>query len=125
MYVSGDIDHNIGVFASALLAKPEISLPAKYAFVYTDIMPYKGMMEQWSEVTGRRSTYVQVDRKTYEGLWGTEYGTELALMFEAMEKQPDWSNGHGDDVVDGKALGIPDSDLLNLKGSLEKDKDKL
>ena len=69
MYIAGDTNHNVGVFVSAILKRPEISLPAKYAFVYTEVIPFKDMLLAWSEVTGRRATFIQCSLQEYEEVW--------------------------------------------------------
>ncbi|KAK4541391.1 hypothetical protein LTR36_007992 [Oleoguttula mirabilis] len=124
MYVSGNVDHNIGSFVNAILRNPDVSLPAKYAFVYTDAIPFKDMLAAWSEVTGKRATFVQCSLAEYELLWGG-YGKELALQFAALEAQPDWTVAHKPDVITAKELGIPDSDLIGLKAALALDKEML
>ncbi|KAK5125403.1 hypothetical protein LTR85_000512 [Meristemomyces frigidus] len=124
MYISGNVDHNIGAFVNAILNKLDVSLPAKYAFVYTDAIPFKDVLAAWSEVTGKCATFVQCSVAEYEALWGA-YGKELGLQFAALEAQPDWSVAHKPDVITAKELGIPDSDLIDLKAALALDKEKL
>ena len=59
-----------GVFVSAILAKPDISTPAKYASVYTEQGPFKVYLQASIEVTGRRAPYVQVSQEQFEAIWG-------------------------------------------------------
>ena len=58
MHVAGDIVHNVGSFVKAILSKPSVSLPAKCAMVCTDSIEYQDVLKPWSEVTGRRGTFV-------------------------------------------------------------------
>ncbi|KAK5132627.1 hypothetical protein LTR08_008826 [Meristemomyces frigidus] len=118
--ISGNVEHNLGSFVNAVLRKPEISLPAKYALVYTNAMTIDEMLAVWSEVTGKRVTFVQCTSAEYESLWGP-YGKELALQFKALEAQPDWTVAHKPNVI----TGIPEGDLVDLRAALTLDKEKL
>lgn len=124
LYNAGDESHNTGVFVSAILRKPKVSLPAKYAFVYTERVSFQEYLQPRNDVTGRRETFVQVSVEQYEELWGP-FGKELALMFEAFEKQPDWSVAAKDEVVTAEDLGIASEELLGTRAALEKNRDKL
>ena len=70
MYIAGDVNHNCGSFVKAILEKPDVSLPAKYAFAYSDALPFRKALDVWSEVTGRRATFIQCTLGQYEELWG-------------------------------------------------------
>jgi len=124
LYNAGDESHNTGVFVSAILKRPEVSLPAKYAFVYTETGSFEEYLQPWIEVTGKRATFVKVSTEQYEALWGT-FGKELGSMFRAFEKQPDWSVAHRGDVVNAEDLGIAKEDLVGVRAALEKNRDKL
>lgn len=125
LYYSGDVDTNVGVFTSAILAKPHISTPAKYAFVYTEQGPYRDYFQAWSEVTGKRVTFVQVGQEEYEDVWGKEFGAELGVMFRSFEPESDWGKPYGGDVVTAEDLGIRKEELLGLKETLEREKHRL
>ena len=118
-----DIEHNVGVFVDALIARPSISLPAKYVSVCTDVLPYKDVFATWSEVSGKRCEFIQCAPEQYERMFGV-FGKELASQFRLNEVAPDWGKAHGKDVVTGKDLGI-EEDLLSLRQSLEANKEKL
>ncbi|KAK5701498.1 hypothetical protein LTR97_004313 [Elasticomyces elasticus] len=117
MFCAGDTEKNVGTFVHAILSKPEISLPAKYAFAYSDALPFNKMLESWSEVTGKRSTFVECTQEEYGKMWGI-FGVELALQFKALEAQPDWTVPYKGDVVTAKELGIKAEELVNLKDAL-------
>lgn len=125
MYYAGDTDTNTGVIVSAILKNPSVSTPAKYAFLYTEQGPYKDYLQAWIDVTGRRTTYVEVSQEQYEGLWGKEFGEEMALMFKAFEKEGDWGKAHKPDVVTPKDLGIKEGEMVGLKATLEREKHRL
>ncbi|KAK3070132.1 hypothetical protein LTR53_010991 [Teratosphaeriaceae sp. CCFEE 6253] len=124
MFVAGDVDHNIGAFVHAILAKPDVSLPAKFAFCYSDAMPFDQMLAAWSEVTGKRATFLECSKAEYGEMWGI-FGQELALQFAAIEAQPDWAAPYPGEVVTAADLGLKPEDLVDLKGVLDKNKDKL
>lgn len=123
-FIAGDIESNIGTFVKAILNKPEKSLPAKYAFVYSDAMPFNKMLACWSEVTGRRATFLECSKEQYAEMWGL-FGQELGQQWKALEAQPDWTAPYQGEVVTADDLGIKSGDLVNLKAALMKDKDKL
>lgn len=124
MYIAGDESHNTGVFVSAILNRPEVALPAKYAFVYAEKGSFQDYLQPWIDVTGRRTTFVEVSNEQYESLWGP-FGKELRLMFETFEKQPDWTVAHKGDVITADDLGIAKEDLVGTRAALEKEKDRL
>lgn len=125
MFYAGDTETNPGVFVSAILAKPQVSTPAKYAFVYTEQGPFRDYYQAWSEVTGRRITYVQASQADYEAIWGKDFGGEMAVMFQAYEKEGDWGKAHKPDVITAEDLEIEKGELVGLKETLEREKRRL
>jgi hypothetical protein len=118
---AGDVENNAGLFVKAILANPEVSLPAKYAFLYTSQGTFQDYLQAWINVTGRRTTFVTTSLEKYEQIWGP-YGTEIGLMLKACEGVSDWSEAYGSDVVTAKDLKIPEGTLVDLQAALEKDK---
>ncbi|KAK4542907.1 hypothetical protein LTR36_006096 [Oleoguttula mirabilis] len=118
-----DVEHNVGAYVNAVLAKPSISLPAKYVSVHTDILPYKDVFTIWSEVSGKRCEYIECSAEQYERMYGV-FGAELASQYKLNAAAPDWGKAHGTEVVTAEELGIA-GELLDLKQSLEANKDKL
>lgn len=118
-----EIEHNVGLFVNALLNKPSVSLPAKYVSVHSDIIRYVDAFATWSEVSGKRCEFIECSPEQYERMLGA-FGKELASQFKLNEVAPNWGKAHGGDVVTAKELGI-EGELLNLKQSLEANKDKL
>lgn len=47
-----DIENNVGVYVKAILAKPEVSLPAKCVAGYTDQPTFGEILESWKAATG-------------------------------------------------------------------------
>lgn len=110
---------------AAILAKPEISTPAKYAFLYTEQGPFRDQLQIWSEVTGRRATYVHVPQAEYESIWGKEFGKEMALMFRPFEQERDWGKPYSPNVITPSDLGIAPDELVGVKATLEREKERL
>ena len=120
-----DIDNNVPVFIKYTLARPDLTLPAKVVSVHTDIRPYRDALTAWSEVSGKRAEFITVPDESYIKLLGV-FGKELADQFHLNEQEPDWAKGRGEgEVVTAKELGIPDSELLDYRQSLEANKEKL
>lgn len=116
MPVAGDVNVNVGVFVAAILAKPEISLPAKTAFVQSEGIPCKQALEIWSEVTGKPSVYVEVSPETYDALWPS-WGGEMAKQLKWGETVKNWGSLR-EGVLMGSDLGI-EGQLVGLKGCLQ------
>ena len=125
IFYAGDTETNTGVFVSAILAHPGVSTPAKVAFVFTEQGPYKEYLQAWIEVTGRRATYLQVSQQDYEGVWGKEFGEEMALGLNISEVESDWRAAHKADVVTAEELGIGRGELVGLRETLEREKHRL
>ncbi|MCJ1417556.1 hypothetical protein MMC32_003900 [Xylographa parallela] len=120
---SGDIGVNIGVFVAAILAHPEISLPAKYAWVQTEKTTFQEIMETWSKVTGKDAVYVDIPAEQYVQLWGP-YGLEMSKQYAFGADHGDW-----DDLKPGllgaEQLHINKNELVGLQPFLESIKTSL
>lgn len=68
---------------------------------------------------------MQVGQEEYESVWGKEFGEELAVMFKSFEPESDWGKPYGGDVVTAEDLGIKRGELLGLKETLEREKERL
>lgn len=121
---AGDVENNVGHFVKAILAKPEVSLPAKYAFLYTSQGTFQDYLQGWINVTGRRTTFVTTTLENYEQIWGP-HGLEVGLMLKACEGASSWQDAYGSGVVSAKDLGIAEGTLIGLQAALEKDKELL
>lgn len=118
MWIS-EIDNNVGVYVSAILGRPDVSLPAKYCIVTTDIIPYAEALKIWSEVTGRPAQYVECSPQEWEGIWGKP-GMELCKQLKLNEVAEDWGKANVGEVINKKDLRIEDR-LLSLRQALERD----
>jgi hypothetical protein len=82
-------------------------------------------LQAWSDVTGKRATYVQVSQEQYEAIWGKEFGEEMAIMFRSFEPEKDWGKAHAPDVITAEELGIERGTLVGLRECLEREKGRL
>ncbi|MCJ1390250.1 hypothetical protein MMC18_003108 [Xylographa bjoerkii] len=114
---AGDISVNIGVFAAAILAHPEISLPGKYAWVQTEKTTFQEIMETWSKVTGKDAVYVDIPAEQYIQLWGP-YGLEMSLQYAFGSEHGDW-DAFKPDLLGAKQLHIGKDELVGLEPFLE------
>lgn len=100
----GDVTKNIGVFTSAILAQPELTL-GRFVLAYTEETTIGGLLKTWSETTGKPSVFVQVKNiEQYDSVWPT-WGNEMGVMMEFWEWAGDksWT---GEQVLTKKDLGI-------------------
>ena len=123
MYMT-DIDYNTGIFVSSIIANPQISLPSKYAFLYTDRLLDSDAFQRWSEVTGRKVQYLNIGPQQFSSLWGV-FGKELSDQLAMNEREPNWSKGHEKDVVLAGDLPGTEEQLIGIKESFERNKEKL
>lgn len=118
MWIS-EVDNNVGVYVSAILEKPDVSLPAKCCIVTTDIIPYVEALKIWAEVTGRTVQYVECSPQEWEGIWG-KAGMELCKQLKLNEVAEDWGAANVGKFIAKKDLRIEDR-LLSLRQALERD----
>ena len=115
--MAGDVSVNVGLYASAILANPSVSLPAKYTLVVTENITVADTLKVWSEVTGKEAEYVEVSAQKFDDLFPT-MGGELAAQLKWGETVQDWGALSGA-MVSGKDLGVQEKELVGLKGCLE------
>lgn len=115
--MAGDVRVNIGVYVSAILRNPSVSLPGKYAFVSTGNISVADTLKTWSQVTGKEAEYVEVSAEKFDNLF-PKFGRELAAQSKWWETVPDWRNLKAG-IVSAKDLGIEEKELVGLKGYLE------
>lgn len=117
---AGDCSINVGVFTKAILEQPE-KTHAKYVAVVVDTPTHDEMLQYWSEATGKRAAFLQVNGDDWCKAFGG-VGEELYLNLKAFEENPRWA--FDNDPLLGKDLGI-EKDLVGTKSCLESLKDRL
>jgi len=99
----GDISKNLGLFTSAILAKPQVS-QGKYVLGRVETTTMGDMLQAWGEVTGKQTAYVQTSSEDFNAvwpMWAEEMGLMVLFWNEYGEKS--WS---GEDFLTSKELGI-------------------
>ena len=114
--MAGDVSVNIGVYACAILANPEITLPAKYTLIQTETVSHEGVVKTWSEVTGKKAEYVQTSMSVFAKLFGN-MGRELAHQCMWFEDVQGWGALRMG-LLTAKDLGIDEDELVGLKECL-------
>lgn len=100
----GNADDNIGVFVSAILRRPDLTLPGKFVLAATDVMPHGEVLKLWGRATGKGTEYIEVTLDDFDRLWpmwGKEMGSMMQMWRDLGDKS--WS---GEDVLTKDDLGI-------------------
>ncbi|KAK0497604.1 putative hscarg dehydrogenase [Armillaria luteobubalina] len=113
---------NVGVFVSAILAKPEITLPSKYVLGSVETLTMGQVLELWGEVNGVDTVYVQKGLEDYEASFpaGPVFGKELGLNMKFFEFGMDGWAKKGEGILTKEDLGIKDAALVNTKKTFER-----
>lgn len=112
----GDVTKNVGKFTNAILAQPSLT-HGKYVLAYVEKTTIGGMLQTWSEVTGKPSVYVKVATlKEFDNVW-PNWGNEMGVMMQFWEEygQNSWS---GEDYLTSKELGIKEK-FFGIKETYE------
>ena len=108
----GDVTKNIGVFTSAILAQPKLTL-GRFVLAYTEETTIGGMLKTFTEATGKPSVFVQVkDLEQYDSVW-PNWGNEMGVMMQFWEWAGDksWS---GEDFLTKKDLGLEGEKFVTI-----------
>jgi hypothetical protein len=106
---AGDAYHNVGVFAHAILCRPEISLPAKWVLVATNEITMPEAIKAWSEVTGKPTVFATLTLEEFTELYGL-FGQEVGLQYKMHDLEPDMMKPYRADFVTMEELGIKKGD---------------
>ncbi|KAJ9640281.1 hypothetical protein H2199_005820 [Coniosporium tulheliwenetii] len=101
----GNQEKNVGIFVSAILDHPELTLPGKFVRADTESLTKGELLEIWGRVTGKPTQYVQISLDDFDSLfpqWGREMGLMLKFWEEVGEKS--WSGEEG--ILSGNDLGV-------------------
>ncbi|KAK0457216.1 putative hscarg dehydrogenase [Desarmillaria tabescens] len=118
----GLTDANVGVFVSAILAKPEITLPAKIVLGSVEVLTMGKVLELWGEVNGVETVFVQKDPEEYAASFfaGPVFGKELVLNIEFFEQGLEGWSKSGEKILTKEDLGIQDAELVSTKQAFER-----
>lgn len=108
---------NIGIFARSVLQQPAKTLPGKCVIAHVEDTTSGKMLQDWSEVTGKKAVYVQTSLEDYNNVWpvwGLEMGIMLKLWDEITDKS--WTDEGG--VVTKDDLRIDTKNLAGFKGAM-------
>jgi hypothetical protein len=117
--LSGDMTVTPGLWTRQVLAT---GAPAfgKYSNVALERWTFQQMLDTWSEVTGKKATYIQASMEEWTSLWGP-MGTELALQFKFGEMCDPWDekNTEGREFISAEELGIKPEEVPGCKATLQ------
>ncbi|KAK0457224.1 putative hscarg dehydrogenase [Desarmillaria tabescens] len=118
----GLTDANVGVFVGAILAKPEITLPAKIVLGSVEVLTMGKVLELWGEVNGVETVFVQKDPEEYAASFfaGPVFGKELALNMKFFEQDLEGWSKSGEKILTKEDLGIEDAELVSTQQAFER-----
>ena len=114
--MAGDVSINVGLYVSAILRNPSVSLPAKYTFVSTEDISLADTLKVWSEVTGKEAVYIEVSAENYDAIF-PKLGGEYAAQLRWGETVSDWWKLK-EGIVTGRELGVDGNERVGLKAYL-------
>ncbi len=121
--MAGDVSLIFGVFVAAILARPNVSLPSKYALVMTEAITCKDIIKAWAEATGKDTTYIQVSLQALDSLW-PKFRGEMAAPLHRGETVGHWSTLEKG-LLSAKGREIDEIELVGMESYLEGAKEQL
>ncbi|KAI1853053.1 hypothetical protein JX265_012809 [Neoarthrinium moseri] len=113
--LSGDMSTNPGIWVRQALATAPKSF-GKYANVALEKWTFQEMADVWSQVTGKKCSFVQCSPEDWTALWGPA-GHELGLQFKFGELCDPWQET--DEHISAEELGIDVNEVVGFKGTIE------
>jgi hypothetical protein len=100
----GDADANIGLIASAILKRPDLTLPGKFVLAVAEEMTHGEVLATWGRATGKETEYVEITLDQFDSLWPM-WGKEMGMMMQMWGDLGDnsWS---GEEILTKEDLGI-------------------
>ncbi|KAH7370088.1 hypothetical protein BKA65DRAFT_387582 [Rhexocercosporidium sp. MPI-PUGE-AT-0058] len=114
----GDINTNVGVFTSAILAQPGLT-QGKFVLASVENTTISGMLQAWGEATSKDTLYIELASiEEYDKIWPV-WGKEIGLMlkFWGIVGKDSWS---GEEVVTGEDLDLKDDQFMGSKATFAK-----
>jgi hypothetical protein len=99
VFLIGDITKNLGIFTSAILAQPQLTL-SKFVLGSVEETTTGQLLQTWSDATGKPSLYIQAELESYNSLWPL-WAEEMSIMLKFWEEagKDSWS---GEDYLTSK-----------------------
>lgn len=113
----GSVSANLGRFTNAILAQPALT-HTKYVLAVKNVTSLGRMLEEWSEVTGKPSVYVQVSVEDFNVLW-PGFGMEMGVMFKFLESEGPGGTEKKSGMVGWEELRIKEGELVGHKEALK------
>lgn len=110
----GDPHVNIGTFALAVVKQPELSLPGRFILVASEETTTGKLLQDWSDVTGRASKYVQVSLDQFSEIW-PGWGLEMGVMMKMWDELRDKSWSGEDALITAQDLGLQNTTFASVK----------
>lgn len=110
---------NIGIFALAVLKKPEVTLPGRFVLAANEESTTGKLLQDWTDATGKPAHYVKTSSLAdyadiFPGGWGYEMG-EMMVMWEELRERS-WSGEEPLVTIDDLGLS-GNTELTTVKDS--------
>ncbi|KAL6407492.1 hscarg dehydrogenase [Ilyonectria robusta] len=120
--LAGDMETNCGIVIEGILNASSRTF-GKIVICVTDYIPLHDIATEFSRVTGKPATYLEVSDNNFAAIWGP-FGTELASQLRWGEQYSDWESFGEGRVISMEELNLSDK-LVSFGQALEKLKDRL
>ena len=105
-----------GIWVKAILESGSKAY-GKYATLGTETLSFAEYLQIWSEVTGKKATYLECSKDFFASVWG-EPGRELALQYSWGEDVTDWDAYAPEPQISMDQLGIS-ADGIGTRAAFE------
>lgn len=122
--LAGDVSVNVGLWVRGVLSAGAKTF-TRYVAVITETTTFVGMLEMWSQATGRDAVFVKCSDEEYKAIWGP-LGKEMVDQMRFGEEVPGWLEGY--DVLGMEELGLKmggGGEVVGSKEAFERVKDRL
>ncbi|KAI8932977.1 hypothetical protein NX059_010445 [Plenodomus lindquistii] len=113
--LAGDMTINPGIWVRQVIATGNAAY-GKYANVALEKWTYQGMVDVWSEITGKPCVFTEVTLEAVTALYGA-VGNELALQMKFGEFCDPWEETK--DHISPEELGIDRNEVVGFRGTIE------
>jgi NmrA-like family len=110
----GDVTVNVGIFTSAILRQPELTLPGRFVKAAVEESTTGQILKDWSEVTGKPAVYVQTSLEAFNSVW-PGWGQEMGVMMAAWDELRERSWSGEDGILTKEDLGIAGEKFVGSK----------